>query len=419
MKMKLSWKYAIAIMVLLVVFLTVIMFISFPIISNIIKDIALKGFENEVSTIASIGASEKVFEIRPNIGYYYLISADGTTINHSDPTKIGNNIRDSIPGLVEYMVKNGSGVYSYGYEGQRRYVAFAYDGQNYLAHAATENELFSDLNSFKKSIFTLVYPISIILSLVLGYFFGEFFVRTPKKQIQATNELFRTISDSVISTSSSTAEIKAMAENTEQASMELDKSVEEFAAYLEESRAEIESILIRIKEFTNTIEEITNSTTQLANLTETLSQITERITEISDNITVLAINASIETSKQNIDRDGLARIAEMIMDLSNSTRTLSKESKSSLNAVERVVTSTVLITEKISKDLSSVRNSFDAIGQVTAASTSNVDKLARISKTTHESVEQLYSGVEQFEDAINRIKDEVQKFSQSMNNIVL
>ncbi|MEN6515495.1 MAG: hypothetical protein ABFC87_03690, partial [Fervidobacterium sp.] len=62
MKMKLSWKYAIAIMVLLVVFLTVIMFISFPIISNIIKDIALKGFDNEVSTIASIGASEKVFE---------------------------------------------------------------------------------------------------------------------------------------------------------------------------------------------------------------------------------------------------------------------------------------------------------------------------------------------------------------------
>jgi len=52
MKMKLSWKYAIAITVLLVVFLTVIMFISFPIISNIIKDVTLRGFENEVSTIA-------------------------------------------------------------------------------------------------------------------------------------------------------------------------------------------------------------------------------------------------------------------------------------------------------------------------------------------------------------------------------
>jgi len=419
MRMKLSWKYAIAITVLLILFLTVVMLISLPTISNIIKDVALKGFENEVSTIARVGASEKIFEIQPKIGYYYLVSADGTTIYHSNQTKIGKNLKESVPGLVEYMVKNVSGIYSYEYEGQKRYVAFAYDGQNYLAHAATENELFSDFNKFERSIFTLVYPISIVISLILGYFFGEFFVRTPKKQIESTNELFKNISDSVISTSSSTAEIKAMAENTEQASMELDKSVEEFAAYLEESRAEIESILVRIKEFTNTIEEITNSTTQLANLTETLSQITERITEISDNITVLAINASIETSKQNIDRDGLARIAEMIMDLSNSTRTLSKESKSSLNAVERVVTSTVLITEKISKDLSSVRSSFDAIGQVTAASTSNVDRLARISKTTHESVEQLYSGVEQFEDAINKIKDEVQKFSQSMNKIVL
>jgi len=54
MKMKLSWKYAIAITVLLVVFLTVIMFISFPIISNIIKDVTLRGFENEVSTIANV-----------------------------------------------------------------------------------------------------------------------------------------------------------------------------------------------------------------------------------------------------------------------------------------------------------------------------------------------------------------------------
>ncbi len=181
MKMKLSWKYAIAITGLLVVFLTVIIVISFPIISNIIKDVTLKGFENEVSTIANVHISEKIFELKPKFGYYYLISADGTTIYHSDPTKIGKNMRDSVPGLVEYMVKNGSGIYSYSYEGQKRYVAFAYDGQNYLAHAATENELFGDLNSFKKSIFTVVYPISIILSLVLGYFFGEFFVRTPKK----------------------------------------------------------------------------------------------------------------------------------------------------------------------------------------------------------------------------------------------
>lgn len=419
MKIKLSWKYAFAITVLLIVFLSVIIAILLPIVSNIIEDTVLKGFENELSTLIQIGEPERLFESKPKFGYYYLVSEDGIILYHTDQTKIGDNIKETLPGLVSYMSESKSGVYTYKYEGKNRYIAFAYDGRNYLAHAATENDLFGDLENFKKKIFTIIYPISIVLSLIIGYFFSEFFVRAPKKQIAFSNELFKNISDSVISTSSSTAEIKAMAENTEQASMELDKSVEEFAAYLEESRAEIESVLIRIKEFTDTIEGITSSTTQLADLTETLSKLTERITEISDNITVLAINASIETSKQDIDRDGLARIAEMIMDLSNSTRTLSKEAKYSLNNVERVVTSTVLITEKISKDLASVRGSLDAVSQVTSASTTNVDRLARISRTTHEAVEQLYSGVEQFEDAINKIRDEVQRFSESINKIVL
>lgn len=225
------------------------------------------------------------------------------------------------------------------------------------------------------------------------------------------------ITENTISAASSISEIKSLGENTEKASVELDKSVEEFAAYLEESRAEIEMTLQKIKDFTDTIEEITKSNSNLINLVEVLTNLAEKITEIADNITVLAINASIETSKQNIDRDGLSRIAEMIMELSNSSRTLVKESKVSLNNIEKTVTSTILVTEKIGKDLSDVRQSMNVIGEITEAFTRNVDKLVNISKMSHNSVEELYAGVEQLEEAIINIKEQMEKITNAFKEI--
>lgn len=225
------------------------------------------------------------------------------------------------------------------------------------------------------------------------------------------------ITENTISAASSISEIKSLGENTEKASVELDKSVEEFAAYLEESRAEIEMTLQKIKDFTDTIEEITKSNSNLINLVEVLTNLAEKITEIADNITVLAINASIETSKQNIDRDGLSRIAEMIMELSNSSRTLAKESKVSLNNIEKTVTSTILVTEKTGKDLSDVRQSMNVIGEITEAFTRNVDKLVNISKMSHNSVEELYAGVEQLEEAIINIKEQMEKITNAFKEI--
>uniref|UniRef100_A0A7C5U8B9 Methyl-accepting chemotaxis protein n=1 Tax=Fervidobacterium nodosum TaxID=2424 RepID=A0A7C5U8B9_9BACT len=225
------------------------------------------------------------------------------------------------------------------------------------------------------------------------------------------------ITENTISAVSSISEIKSLGENTEKASVELDKSVEEFAAYLEESRAEIEMTLQKIKDFTDTIEEITKSNSNLINLVEVLTNLAEKITEIADNITVLAINASIETSKQNIDRDGLSRIAEMIMELSNSSRTLAKESKVSLNNIEKTVTSTILVTEKIGKDLSDVRESMNVIGEITEAFTRNVDKLVNISRMSHNSVEELYAGVEQLEEAIINIKEQMEKITNAFKEV--
>jgi len=417
--MRLSWSYGLTLTLLIAVWTILIILMILPRVSKIVATVTEKSFLEEVRFLSKMKAYEAIFREKPEFGYYYLLDKDGNTVNHNDPSKIGINVQKEIPELFKYMEEKKEGIYSYDYQGVRRYVGFAFDGEHYLAHAVTHDELFADLNHFLSSLYKLLILMIIILTPIIGYLVGEFLLRTPKKQLKASNVLVKNISENIIQTSSSASEIKAMAENTEGAATEVDRSLEEFAAYLEESRAETETTIKGLNEFTDTIEQITEYTSKLAMLTETLGKITDNITDISDNITVLAINVSIETSKQNIDREGLSRIAEMIMELSNSTRNLAKESKQSLLNVENIVTSTTLITEKITKKLSSVRESLSTIEQVSIASTTNVEKLVKASKTAHESVEELYSGIEQLEEAIANIKEEIDKFTAEISKFML
>uniref|UniRef100_A0A7V4NG00 Methyl-accepting transducer domain-containing protein n=1 Tax=Fervidobacterium pennivorans TaxID=93466 RepID=A0A7V4NG00_FERPE len=269
-------------------------------------------------------------------------------------------------------------------------------------------DIYAQQVNAKRLILVGISAVTVILA-----FMSIILYRNTKEQItfsDASAKLIQDFSENIIQTSSSASEIKAMAENTESAVTDVDKALQEFSNYIEESRAETEATLKGLAEFTSTIEQITEYTSKLATLTETLSSLSEKITDISDNITVLAINVSIETSKENIDKEGLARIAEMIMELSNSARNLAKESKHSLENVENIITSTTLITEKVVKRISSVRESIDNIRQVSEASVTNVEKLVNASRLAHESVEELYSGIEQLEEAILKIKESVENF---------
>lgn len=420
--MKLSLKYGLIIALIIFSVVGTFLLILNPMISNTLKEIVLSSFLNEVKVISKIGSLEvyeSLFQTEPSFGYYYVLDSEGTAIFHNKQDLIGKNARTLVPGLFEFMESKKEGIYSYMFEGTMRYIAFSFDGKNYLAHAASETELFYPVKKLNKIILKYFLPMIILASLIIGYVLGELLVRPTRKQYAATTSLLRNISDNVVTTASSAAEIQAMAQNTESAYSELDKAVTDIATYFEESRAETETTIERIREFTDTIEEITNSVSALINSIKSISDFVERITEISDNITVLAINASIETSKETIDRDGISRISEMIMELSNSTRSLAKESKNSIKELEKVATSTVLITEKISKDLNSVRESLNVINQVITSSSENTEKLSNISNTVHSAVEQLYGGIKMLEESINNIRTEIQKFSEIFSKIKL
>jgi methyl-accepting chemotaxis protein len=403
--------------VFLIVILLLANFFVFPQIKTTFKKDILGSFLSEIKIIAKTKSYDDLFDNYQSKGYYFIISKNGTTLNHSDPSKIGKNIADYVPELFENMKEKQEGIVEYEFENEKRLAAFAFDGNAYVVHSVTESELFKDYKTLIRNILTIDLPIVIVAILVLGILLSKLLSKDNLKQYDYIKSLFQNISENVLSTSSSTSEIKSMAENTENAINELDKSIDEFAAYMQENSAEIETAINKVKDFTNTIQEIITSSSKLNELTDILTNITEKITDVSDTITVLAINASIETSKETIDREGLSRIAEMIMELSNTTRKLAKDSKNSLMDIEKIITSNILISEKASKETVNVDESLKAIDTVNKASLENIDKLIKISKSTHDAVEELYEGLEQVETAINNISEQVNEFEKAMKNL--
>lgn len=403
--------------VFLIVILLLANFFVFPQIKNTFKKDILGSFLSEIKIIAKTKSYDDLFDNYQSKGYFFTISKNGTTLNHSDPSKIGKNIADYVPKLFEAMKEKQEGIVEYEFENEKRLAAFAFDGNAYVVHSVTESELFKDYKTLIRNILTIDLPIVIVAILVLGILLSKLLSKDNLKQYDYIKSLFQNISENVLSTSSSTSEIKSMAENTENAINELDKSIDEFAAYMQENSAEIETAINKVKDFTNTIQEIITSSSKLNELTDILTDITEKITDVSDTITVLAINASIETSKETIDREGLSRIAEMIMELSNTTRKLAKDSKNSLMDIEKIITSNILISEKASKETVNVDESLKAIDSVNKASLENIDKLIKISKSTHDAVEELYEGLEQVETAINNISEQVNEFEKAMKNL--
>lgn len=403
--------------VFLIVILLLANFFVIPQIKNTFKKDILGSFLSEIKIIAKTKSYDDLFDNYQSKGYFFTISKNGTTLNHSDPSKIGKNIADYVPKLFEAMKEKQEGIVEFEFENEKRLAAFAFDGNAYVVHSVTESELFKDYKTLIRNILTIDLPIVIVAILVLGILLSKLLSKDNLKQYDYIKSLFQNISENVLSTSSSTSEIKSMAENTENAINELDKSIDEFAAYMQENSAEIETAINKVKDFTNTIQEIITSSSKLNELTDILTDITEKITDVSDTITVLAINASIETSKETIDREGLSRIAEMIMELSNTTRKLAKDSKNSLMDIEKIITSNILISEKASKETVNVDESLKAIDSVNKASLENIDKLIKISKSTHDAVEELYEGLEQVETAINNISEQVNEFEKAMKNL--
>ncbi|MBM7559337.1 hypothetical protein [Marinitoga litoralis] len=419
--MKIELKYAILISIVFVILTGSFFLITYNTYSKVIKNEILYEYVSTIDEIA-FGLEkgellEDEFSARfkdDGIGYYYVLDENGNTILHSDKTKIGINIvKDAkLNDLWSYMLKNSVGIYEYTYENIMRYAAFSRFVSNgktyYLVHAIKDSELFSGV---KKAFSTLVYIylLFIIIIFILSYIISRSIGNAFKKQIKTIEEFTTNVSSYIAENSSAASEIESVANNTQKNVEKLDELIQNFSSSIEEGRSELNATLMNMKEFFVNIQSMNQMTLKIADFINNLSSLNDKIKDISDTVSILSINSSIETSKENIDKEGISKIADLINELATESRNTSRNSENVLKEIENSITSNVLLSEKISKELVNVENSLDSISQVVESFAENVDSLSGFSHTTRLSMNEVLEGIKQTSEALSEIKINLDK----------
>ncbi|KAF2956216.1 hypothetical protein [Marinitoga sp. 38H-ov] len=421
--MKIELKYAILISIIFIILTSIFFSISYFIFSNNVKKDILNEY---LSTIDEISyaiekdfneLSEENFSFKfsnEGIGYYYVLNNLGDTIFHSNKDRIGLNIiKDAkLSDLWDYMKINKKGLYEYTYENEKIYTAFSSFDLNgntyYLVHAITNSELFKNLKKSRNYLIMIlvIFIFAIfIISLIISKSIGKAF----KKQIKTIEEFTTNVSSYIAENSSAASEIESVANNTQKNIEKLDELVQNFSSSIEEGRSELNATLLNMKEFFSNIQSMNQMTLKIADFINNLSLLNDKIKDISDTVSILSINSSIETSKENIDKEGISKIADLINELATESRNTSRNSENVLKEIENNITSNVLLSEKIAKELVNVENSLDSISQVVESFAENVDSLAGFSHTTRLSMNEVLEGIKQTSEALTEIKVNLDK----------
>ncbi|WGS64394.1 methyl-accepting chemotaxis protein [Marinitoga aeolica] len=421
--MKIELKYSFLISIIFTVAISTMFYLSYVIFSNIIREDMKNEYLSSISGIV-IGLKNNFNSINETNfnerfgnggkGYYYILDENGNVVFHSDKTKVGINILEDakLSDLWEYMKKNEKGVYEYVYENEKRYVAFSKFNFNaftyYFAHAVKESELFSGLRKSRNTlIFILI--IFIVIVYILSFVISKAIGKEFKKQIKTIEEFTTNVSSYIAENSSAASEIESVANNTQTNVEKLDELIQNFSSSVEEGRSELNATLMNMKEFFSNIQSMNQMTLKIAEFINNLSSLNDKIKDISDTVSILSINSSIETSKENIDKEGISKIADLINELATDARNTSRNSENVLKEIENSITSNVLLSEKISKELVNVENSLDSISQVVENFAENVDSLTGFSHTTRLSMNEVLEGIKQTSEALSEIKVNLDK----------
>jgi len=359
------------------------------------------------------------FSPESNYGYYYVIDSSGKVLFHSDKTKIDLNLKEiGLDNLLKEIINKESGIHEYTYNSNKILAVFSkLKNKNlYVIHAVNKSDILKVTTKAKRLFLILLISISVSLALLIYLFMG-YFLKPLVNQTNSVKEFSVNISTSVMENSSAAVEVKNVTENTKESYDKLDSLIQDFATSIEEARAEIENIFGSLKNFINDTTTMANKSVQIAGFTDSLNELNERITEISDTISVLAINATIESSKENIDREGLNRISELITDVSASARKMAKESRKLLNEIRNNISESVLISEKISKDTKVTEESLETIRSIMDSFVDNINEMTKLSHNFRYSMEEVLSGVEQLMDSINDISSNIEKLVEEMKKL--
>lgn len=360
-------------------------------------------------------------------GYYYIVNSDGFTLYHNIKERIGINLREvNLEDLLDHIIKERKGWYKYKYEGENILVffdkinlPFKSDTEMFLANASLENVVFSQIKKIRNFFLIVILPISLVIIFIGAYFISNMGVKKLQFQTNSIANFTKSVADALSNLSLSSSEIQRAAENTALSSSNLSELVQNFAASAEEGKMEINHSLDLMNTFLEHVEKTSEMVKETVELMDSLNELNEKITDLSDVISILAINTSIESSKENIDREGIMKIADHIANIANDAKETTKISKKAINQVQEKISKIVEMFHRIEEEVSSARSAMKNILQVIDSLTEGVIKLQSLSENLAAVSQETNAGVEEIRSSLEKIREEVSELEKMSKKLKL
>jgi len=420
--MKLVWKYSLILTAIVVGLFATIGLLLYIESETFALDTTRALYDEELQILSTVLANTTESTSYPPVrhGFYAVVDENGRILIHSDTSKIGMTVeRLGMTRLFSTIKERGEGEHLYEYAG-KKWIAFfkRFGDSSFIVRSVEETSV--QLYSAKEAMLLAGTIAATSLGFfVLSYFISSLFLKPVRESAEETKGFVSNLATFVAESGSSAAEISEMTQSTKKEMGELDVLIQDFASAIEEGRTETEEIVKNVKSFLAETEKMTEQNLSIANFANSLTELTDSIANISDIISVLSINASIEASKENLDREGIAKIADMITDLGNQSRQLTARAKKVIREIESTISSIVLSSEKVSRELNLVNSSIESIDEVIGSFYSNMEKLTAISSNTKLAVEETTEGVSQLVEVLDEIKKQIDKLQEYIGKLKL
>ena len=381
------------------------------------------------ATLDLYGFFKEILERKVKLkgGYFYVSDSDGNVVFHTIKERLGLNIvKEGLKGLLDEFLKRGSGYVEYVYKGNKikaffkeidlpfEVVKLDENGKEekvrfFLVSAVSIPELKAQYAGFIKIMYSLVLPLMLVVVTAASYGIAKMGVRNLRHQSEVMKELSGSLSNTLSNLSTSAAEMEKIAENNNEIAKKLSEVTQNFATSVEEGRYEVDSSLKSIRSFISLLSKVNEEISQSVSLIESLTDLNDRIAYLSDTISVLAINASIESSKERIDREGIAKIVEHITKISSEARETAKQTRKTIDSIQRSVSQLALYSERVRKEGNVMSSAMDNIGKVMEDFVKGINYIKTASENLSRSSEETSAGVEEIASAIADLKSSMEK----------
>ncbi len=368
---------------------------------------------------------------KKNGGYFYVLDPMGNTVYHTIENRNGLNIIEDAglenvfrkiklkkKGFVDYEYKDEKvraffdtielpwKVYYYDKSGNEKELVF------YVVNALTMTDIKKMYSPFLRFIHFVLFPIMLVVVIIASYLISVFATHNLKKQNDAIRAFTKNVADTAMNISASSAEIEKIAENNEKIAIKLNEITQNFATSAEEGRYEVDNSVKSIIAFLDLLEKVNEETSKAVNLIESLNDLNDRVAYLSDTVSVLAINASIESAKEKIDREGIAKIVEHITRIAKESRETSKETKKIIDRVQKSLSQLALYSEKVEKEGKAIRIAIENVSQVMENFVKGVGQIRDIAENLTRSSSEINAGVEEIVHSLSDLQNSIDKLSK-------